>query len=192
MLKLDAQTTALVLIDLQNGILPYAGGPHSAESVVAHGAQLAARFRLLGAPVILVRVGWSDTFADALKQPVDRPTPSPAGGLPANWWEFPESLAVSDGDILVTKRQWGAFYGTELDLQLRRRGIKTLVLGGIATNIGVESTARAGWEHGYELVIAEDLCSAQNTEMHRFAFDNIFPRLARVRSTGEILAALDQ
>ncbi|WP_421412718.1 hydrolase [Serratia plymuthica] len=192
MLKLDTQTTALVLIDLQNGILPYAGGPHSAESVVAHGAQLAARFRSLGAPVILVRVGWSDTFADALKQPVDRPTPSPAGGLPANWWEFPESLAVSDGDILVTKRQWGAFYGTELDLQLRRRGIKTLVLGGIATNIGVESTARAGWEHGYELVIAEDLCSAQNTEMHRFAFDNIFPRLARVRSTGEILAALDQ
>jgi len=192
MLKLDAQTTALVLIDLQNGILPYAGGPHSAESVVAHGAQLAARFRSLGAPVILVRVGWSDTFADALKQPVDRPTPSPAGGLPANWWEFPESLAVSVGDILVTKRQWGAFYGTELDLQLRRRGIKTLVLGGIATNIGVESTARAGWEHGYELVIAEDLCSAQNTDMHRFAFDNIFPRLARVRSTGEILAALGE
>jgi nicotinamidase-related amidase len=192
MLKLDAQTTALVLIDLQNGILPYAGGPHSAESVVAHGAQLAARFRSLGAPVILVRVGWSDTFADALKQPVDRPTPSPAGGLPANWWEFPESLAVSVSDILVTKRQWGAFYGTELDLQLRRRGIKTLVLGGIATNIGVESTARAGWEHGYELVIAEDLCSAQNTDMHRFAFDNIFPRLARVRSTGEILAALGE
>lgn len=192
MLKLDAQTTALVLIDLQNGILPYAGGPHSAESVVANGAQLAARFRSLGAPVILVRVGWSDTFADALKQPVDKPAPSPAGGLPANWWEFPEALAVSDDDILVTKRQWGAFYGTELDLQLRRRGIKTLVLGGIATNIGVESTARAGWEHGYELVIAEDLCSAQNTEMHRFAFDNIFPRLARVRSTGEILAALGE
>lgn len=192
MLKLDAQTTALVLIDLQSGILPYAGGPHSAESVVAHGAQLAARFRSLGAPVILVRVGWSDTFADALKQPVDKPAPSPAGGLPANWWEFPESLAVSDNDILVTKRQWGAFYGTELDLQLRRRSIKTLVLGGIATNIGVESTARAGWEHGYELVIAEDLCSAQNTEMHRFAFDNIFPRLARVRSTGDILAALGE
>ncbi|QUY46356.1 hydrolase [Serratia plymuthica] len=192
MLKLDAQTTALVLIDLQNGILPYAGGPHSAESVVAHGAQLAARFRSLGAPVILVRVGWSDTFADALKQPVDKPAPSPAGGLPANWWEFPEPLAVSEGDILVTKRQWGAFYGTELDLQLRRRGIKTVVLGGISTNIGVESTARAGWEHGYELVIAEDLCSAQNAEMHRFAVENIFPRLARVRSTGEILAALGE
>ena len=63
MLKLDAHTTALVLIDLQNGILPFAGGPHSAESVVANGAQLAAHFRSLRAPVILVRVGWSDSFA---------------------------------------------------------------------------------------------------------------------------------
>ncbi len=86
MLKLDAQTTALVLIDLQNGILPYAGGPHSADQVVANAALLAARFRLLGAPVLLVRVGWSDSFAEALKQPVDKPAPAPAGGLPASWW----------------------------------------------------------------------------------------------------------
>ncbi|HEJ9172303.1 hydrolase [Serratia nevei] len=192
MLKLDAQTTALVLIDLQNGILPYAGGPHSADQVVANAALLAARFRLLGAPVLLVRVGWSDSFAEALKQPVDKPAPAPAGGLPASWWEFPAPLAVCDCDILVTKRQWGAFYGTDLDLQLRRRGIKSVVLGGISTNIGVESTARAAWEHGYELVIAEDVCSAQNAEMHRFAFEHIFPRLARVRDTGEILAALER
>jgi nicotinamidase-related amidase len=155
MLKLDAQTTALVLIDLQNGILPYAGGPHGAEQVVANAALLAARFRLLGAPVLLVRVGWSDSFAEALKQPVDKPAPAPAGGLPANWWEFPAPLAVCDSDILITKRQWGAFYGTDLDLQLRRRGIKSVVLGGISTNIGVESTARAAWEHGYELQRAE-------------------------------------
>ncbi|CAI0767076.1 hydrolase [Serratia entomophila] len=192
MLKLDAQTTALVLIDLQNGILPYAGGPHSAEQVVSNAAQLAARFRSLGAPVVLVRVGWSDSFAEALKQPVDQPAPAPAGGLPASWWEFPTALAVSDSDILVTKRQWGAFYGTDLELQLRRRGVKSIVLCGISTNIGVESTARAAWEHGYELLIAEDACSAQNGDMHQFAVDNIFPRLARVRSTGEILAALDQ
>ena len=68
MLKLDAQTTALVLIDLQNGILPYAGGPHGADQVVANAALLAARFRMLSAPVLLVRVGWSDSFAEALKQ----------------------------------------------------------------------------------------------------------------------------
>ncbi|AGB82787.1 MULTISPECIES: hydrolase [Serratia] len=190
MLKLDTSTTALVLIDLQQGILPFAGGPHSAEQVVTHAAHLAGRFRALGAPVILVRVGWSAGFDEALKQPVDQPSPPPVGGLPDNWWTFPETLAVSDNDILVTKRQWGAFYGTDLELQLRRRGIKSIVLGGIATNIGVESTARDAWERGFELVVAEDMCSAPNADMHQFAFKYIFPRLARVRSTSEILAAL--
>lgn len=190
MLKLDPQTTALVVIDVQKGILPVAAGPYSANQVVTHAAHLAGRFRVLNAPVFWVRVGWSDSFADALRPPVDKPAPQPVGGLPDTWWDFPEELAVSASDVLITKRQWGAFYGTDLDLQLRRRGIKTVVLGGIATNIGVESTARSAWEHGYELVIAEDMCSTYSAEMHQFAFDNIFPRIARVRSTGDILAAL--
>lgn len=190
MLKLDAHTTALVLIDLQKGILPFASGPHSATQVVNHAAHLAGRFRALNAPVFLVRVGWSDSFADALKQPVDKPSPAPIGGLPDFWWDYPEELGVQESDISIIKRQWGAFYGTDLDLQLRRRSIKTIVLGGIATNIGVESTARNAWEHGYELVIAEDMCSTYSNEMHQFACDNIFPRLARVRSTNEILNAL--
>ncbi len=188
--KLDPRTTALVLIDLQQGILPFAGGPHSPDQVLAHGAALAARFRALNAPVVLVRVGWAADFADAPKQPVDRPSALPPGGLPANWWDLPEELATVPGDILVTKRQWGAFYGTDLDLQLRRRGISTLVLGGISTNIGVESTARAAWEHGYALVLAEDAMSAASAEQHRFSVEHILPRLGRVRQTAEILAAL--
>ncbi|MBS0055255.1 hydrolase [Yersinia sp. Marseille-Q3913] len=190
-MKLDAKTTALVLIDLQQGILPYAKGPYSAEQVIAINARLADKFRQLGAPVVLVRVGWSDSFAEALKQPVDQPSPAPEGGLPESWWRFPEQLAVSDQDIKVIKHQWGAFYGTDLDLQLRRRGIKTVVLAGIATNIGVESTARTAWELGYELVIAEDGCSTASAEMQQFAVNHIFPRISRVRSSTEILAALD-
>ncbi|ATM95680.1 nicotinamidase/isochorismatase family protein [Yersinia frederiksenii] len=189
-MKLDAKTTALVLIDLQQGILPFAKAPYSAEQVIATNARLADKFRKSGAAVVFVRVGWSNSFADALKQPVDQPSPTPAGGLPASWWTFPEELAVTDGDINVIKHQWGAFYGTDLDLQLRRRGIKTIVLAGIATNIGVESTARTAWELGYELVIAEDGCSTASTEMQQFAVNNIFPRISRVRSSGEILAAL--
>lgn len=189
-MKIDAKTTALVLIDLQQGILPFAKGPYSAEQVIAINASLAQRFRQLGAPVVFVRVGWSDSYADALQQPVDQPSPNPAGGLPDSWWTFPPELAVTDSDIKVIKHQWGAFYGTDLDLQLRRRGIKTIVLAGIATNIGVESTARAAWEHGYELVIAEDGCSTASTEMQQFAVEKIFPRISRVRSSTEILAAL--
>lgn len=189
-MKLDAKTTALVLIDLQQGILPFAKAPYSAEQVIATNARLADKFRKSDAAVVFVRVGWSNSFADALKQPVDQPSPTPAGGLPASWWTFPKELAVTDGDINVIKHQWGAFYGTDLDLQLRRRGIKTIVLAGIATNIGVESTARTAWELGYELVIAEDGCSTASTEMQQFAVNNIFPRISRVRSSGEILAAL--
>ncbi|CNH39845.1 nicotinamidase/isochorismatase family protein [Yersinia aldovae] len=189
-MKLDAKTTALVLIDLQQGILPFAKAPYSAEQVVATNAGLAERFRKLGAPVVFVRVGWSDSFAEALKQPVDQPSSSLAGGLSESWWTFPPELAVTDSDIKVIKHQWGAFYGTDLDLQLRRRGIKTIVLAGIATNIGVESTARAAWEHGYELVIAEDGCSTENNEMQQFAVEEIFPRISRVRSSTKILAAL--
>jgi len=189
-MKLDPKTTALVLIDLQKGILPFAGGPHSAQQVLDNATELATRFRQLGSPLVMVRVGWSATFAEALKQEVDKPSPAPEGGLPAVWWEIPEQLAVADSDIQVIKRQWGAFYGTDLELQLRRRGVKTIVLAGISTNVGVESTARNAWEMGFELVIAEDACSAHDNDNHQSSVKNIFPRISRVRSTAEVLAAL--
>lgn len=187
MLKLDPARSALVLIDLQKGIVPFAGGPHSGEQVVATAATLAARFRAVGAPVFLVRVGWSPDFGDAPKQPVD--AAMGAKSLPHDWWEFPEQLGVQDSDIRIIKRQWGAFYGTDLDLQLRRRGITTVVLAGISTNIGVESTARNAWEMGYELVLVEDACSAHNQEQHDGSMQNIFPRISRVRSSRDVLVA---
>ncbi|MEB5912782.1 hydrolase [Klebsiella quasipneumoniae] len=188
MLELNAKNTALVVIDLQEGILPFAGGPHRADEVVACAARLADKCRQQGSPVIMVRVGWSADFAEALKQPVD----SQAGAhtLPENWWAYPAALGKQERDIEVTKRQWGAFYGTDLELQLRRRGIDTIILCGISTNIGVESTARNAWELGFNLVIAEDACSAASTEQHQGSMTHIFPRIGRVRSTEEILAAL--
>lgn len=193
MLTLDHQSTALVLIDLQQGILRMPLAPHKAAQVVERAASLAKRFRVLHAPVILVHVGFSADFADALKQPVDCPPSLPAGGFSADWMDFAPALEVADSDIIVTKRQWGAFYGTELDLQLRRRGVRTIVLGGVSTNIGVESTARAAWEHGYGLVFAEDAMSSSGTgvDMHGFSIANILPRLGLVRQTSDILAALD-
>ena len=187
-LKLDPKTTALVLIDLQEGILPFGKAPRPADEVVATSAALARRFREAGAPVVLVRVGWSADFADALTQPVDSPA-AMAGGLPANWWTFPAGLAVDEHDLHITKRQWNAFHGTELDLQLRRRGISTIVLGGISTNIGVESTARAAWELGYALVLAEDAMSCAAPEHHEASLKYIFPRIGRVRSSAQVLQA---
>jgi nicotinamidase-related amidase len=149
---------------------------------------LAARFRALGAPVVLVRVSFAADGADALRSPVDAPR---AGATrPAGWDEIVPQLGPATGDVLVTKRNWGAFYGTDLDLQLRRRGVRTVVLGGIATNFGVESTARDAFERSYALVFAEDATSGLTAEAHDFAIRNIFPRLGRVRSTEEILSAL--
>ncbi len=84
MLKLNATTTAPVVIDLQEGILPFAGGPYTANEVVARAARLAEKCRANGSPVVMVRVGWSDDYAEALKQPVDAATPAHA--LPENWW----------------------------------------------------------------------------------------------------------
>jgi nicotinamidase-related amidase len=95
-----------------------------------------------------------------------------------------------ENDVLILKRHWGAFYGTELDLQLRRRHIETIVIGGIATNFGVESTARSAYELGYHLICAEDAMASFNHTNHDFATENIFPRLGRVRSTVEIVRAL--
>ncbi|MGK6325527.1 hydrolase [Erwinia sp. DT-104] len=187
MLELNAATTALVLIDLQEGILPFAGGPYKAEDVVARSAKLADKFRAVNAPVVLVRVGWAKDFGDAPKQVVDN---SHGGPLPENWWDWPTALGKQDSDIEVIKHQWGAFYGTDLELQLRRRGIDTIVLGGISTNIGVESTARNAWELGFNLIVAEDICSAGSNEEHNGSFKHIFPRLGRVRTSDEIMAAL--
>jgi nicotinamidase-related amidase len=187
-LSLDARTTALVLIDLQRGIVARQTAPRSAAQVVAQAARLANRCRETGVTVVLVRVAYSADGRDRLAQPVDAAPWS--GAVSPDFSELVPEIGPKPGDVVVTKRQWGAFYGTELDLVLRRRGVRAIVLGGISTNFGVESTARDAWERSYELVFAEDAMAAMAAEAHQFAVGAIFPRLGRVRSTDEILKAL--
>ena len=123
MLELNAKTTALVVIDLQEGILPFAGGPHTADEVVNRAGKLAAKFRASGQPVFLVRVGWSADYAEALKQPVD--APSPAKVLPENWWQHPVALvqptAISKSSnvngVRFTVRIWSCNYAAGVSIQ---------------------------------------------------------------------------
>lgn len=185
-----AQPAALVLVDLQLGILGFAKGPHTAEAILASASSLVRQFRVLGAPIVWVRIGWSADYSDSLKQPVDQASPLPEGGLPSHWFDFPEELDVLNTDIHITKRQWNAFHGTELDLQLRRRHVQTIVLGGVSTNIGVESTARSAWEYGYNVVLAEDAMTSTDSKHHAFSIETIMPRLGRVRRTEDILQSL--
>jgi nicotinamidase-related amidase len=186
-LSLDPSTTALIVIDLQRGIVARQAAPHSASDIVERCAKLADAFRERNALVVLVHVAFADD-RERLKPEAD--SAQPFAPLPPDWSDIVPEIGPRPGDIVITKRQWGAFYGTALDLQLRRRGIRTLVYGGIATNFGVESTARDAYERGFEQVFAEDAMSGLTAEAHEFAITTIFPRMGRVRSTKDVLAAI--
>jgi nicotinamidase-related amidase len=185
MIELDSHSTALVLIDLQKGILSNTLTPVTGQELLARARALAERFRAARATVVLVNVGFSADGGDMLRPRVDEAPAIPKGGFPAGWSEFPPGLMLP-GDLLITKRQWGAFYGTELDLQLRRRAIRTIVLGGVSTQIGVESTARQAYEHGYELLIVKDATTSSVAEGHEMSMKHILPRLARLVQSGDI------
>lgn len=188
--SLNPALTALVLIDVQNGTLAMPMAPHGPRDIIERSATLARHCAAAGVTVVLVRVAFAENYADRPHSLVDAAMMLPPGGMPAAWWEFPAEIAAIKADVLVTKRQWSAFYGTELDLQLRRRGITTIILGGLMTNFGVESTARDAWQHNYSVVLAEDVSSSLNAEMHNFAIANTLPRVAMVRPAAEIMAAL--
>jgi nicotinamidase-related amidase len=189
-ITLDPRTTALVLIDLQKGILGRPLAPYGAAKVVENSVALGKALKAAGGVVVLVKVTFANDYADRPSQEVDEPTPMPPGGMPAEWSEFVPEIDSLQADVVITKRQWSAFYGTELDLQLRRRGIKTIVLGGVATHIGVDSTARDAWQHNYSVVIAEDACASMGADLHAFSVEKVLRRVARVRFTAEILAGL--
>ncbi|ATO27332.1 isochorismatase [Bacillus atrophaeus] len=165
-LNINFQKTALVLIDLQKGIVPV----DQSGKVVPNG---------------FVKVAFRDG-TEALKPETDAPQQA-SGEQPPDWAEFVLEIGVKENDYTVTKRRWGAFFGTDLDLQLRRRGIDTIVLCGIATNIGVESTAREAFQLGYQQIVITDAMAAFSAEQHESTLRFIFPRIGETRTTEEFL-----
>lgn len=181
------ERTALVIIDLQRGIEMLLGREAMADTV-RHAARLADAFRNRKLPVILVRVDFS---ADGMDRPRNRVTiQRPFRTPPPNWAEILDELAPVISDLIVTKRQPGAFYGTDLDLHLRRRGITNIVIGGVMTSLGVESTARAAYDHGYNVTFASDAMMDRNPAAHEHCLGTIFPMLGEVDTTERIVAAL--
>ncbi len=186
-LELDPKQTALILIDLEHGIVSRDLQPHAGKDVVARSAKLAAAMRHAGGTVVYVHVKMDEILylpADMQRPGSDAPPPPPEAS------EIVPEAGLTPGDLVITKRQWGAFYGTALDQLLRRRKVDTLIMAGIATNIGVESTARAALDRGYQLIFAEDAMSTMSVDMHRFATETMFPIMGRVRSSQQILSAL--
>lgn len=181
-LNLDFKKTALVIIDLQEGIVKMSNG----GEVVKKAKLLVDLFRENNGFITFVNVNFLDgkdrlmPITDSEKKPMNMP--------PKGWADLVKELEVREDDYKVTKHQWGAFFGTDLDIELRRRGVDTIVLCGISTNIGVESTAREAYSYGYNQIFVTDAMTAASKEEHDCTIKYIFPRIGRIRTTDEFIS----
>lgn len=180
---LDA-VTALVVIDLQKGILsrPLA---HPAATVLAHNRGLLAAFRARHLPVVLVNVAG---------QPQGR-TSQPrfdTSSFPADWTELVPELEAQPSDIKITKHSWGPFATTGIEQKLRHLGVTQLVITGVATSIGVESTARQAFDLGFNVALPSDAMTDMRADTHGNSVGVIFPRLGEVGTSHEVIALLEK
>lgn len=175
--KLDPKT-ALLVIDLQKGIasLPCA---HPMANVVKNASDLTAAFRRHDLPVVLVNVTGG---APGRTEQGHR-----SGAFPPDWTELLPELNAQPTDHLVSKRTWGAFTGTDLEAYLKFSGVTQVVLCGVATSIGVESTARQAYELGLNVTLAVDAMTDLNAEAHANSIERIFPRLGETATTQAII-----
>jgi nicotinamidase-related amidase len=150
--------------------------------VVTSARALGDYFRRLGAPVVLVNVAYPSTHD---KPHVDFTIPMP-DSMPPAWDEIVLGLGQAE-DIRITKRGWSAFQSTDLDRQLKGRGVDTIVIGGIATNFGVEATAREAVGLNYHVIFAKDAMTTLSPQHQDFALSYIFPLIGRVRSSADII-----
>jgi nicotinamidase-related amidase len=177
------QRTALIVIDLQKGIigLPTA---HPIDDVIGNVCHLLEAFRHLDLPVVLVNV----TGVSPGRVELSRPR----GEWPADWAELISQLNPQPQDHRVTKRSRGAFTGTDLDAYLKKHGVTQVVVVGVATSAGVESTARQAYENGYHVTLPVDAMTDSNFDDHRHSITRIFPRIAETGSTRDVIHLLQR
>jgi nicotinamidase-related amidase len=172
---------ALVVIDLQKGIVP-ALADLPVAPVVERAARLASAFRRRGLPVVLVNViGRPPGRTDA-----GRSGARGGAAFPPGWSDLVDELDVQPTDHLVTKRRRNAFHDTGLDTLLRDLGVTQVVLAGVSTSSGVESTARAAYDYGYHVVLATDAVADLDADAHRHSVEHIFPKTGETATTAEI------
>jgi nicotinamidase-related amidase len=183
--KLDPARTALLVMDYQNGIVERFSG----ATLLQGAAAAIATARAAGVAVGYVRVGLDAGDAAAVP-PTNKNFSAAAasGGLDADapGTQIVDALAPQDGDIVVRKRRVGALSTTDLDAQLRARGIDTLILAGISTSGVVLSTLRDAADRDYRLFVLADLCADNDEEVHRVLLGKVFPRQAEVLDSARL------
>jgi nicotinamidase-related amidase len=175
-------TTALVVIDLQKGLSTYPTVDPVPE-IVDKSRRLAEAFRERGLPVVLVNVTGG--------APGRTEQPRRSGKFPDEFAELIPELGAQPGDIRVTKRTWGAFPHTDLEQKLRSAGVTQIVLTGIATSIGVESTAREAYALGFNVTLATDAMTDMDAAAHENSVERIFPKLGETGTADEVISALE-
>ena len=176
--------SALIVIDLQKGVvgLPTA---HPTEGVVANAAALTKAFRRHGLPVVLVRV------TGAPSGRTEQVGVMSGGARPDDWADLIPELDQQPGDHVVIKKTRGAFTYTDLDDHLKGLGVTQVVIVGVATASGVESTANQAFEHGFNVTLAVDAMTDMSAEAHEYSLARVFPRIGESGTTQEILELLD-
>jgi nicotinamidase-related amidase len=175
--------TALIVVDLQKGIvaLPTV---HPIAGVIERAVALIGAFRKHGLPVVLVNVAGG--------APGRTEQPRRFATLPEGWSELIPELDRQPGDIAVTKKTWGAFPSTDLESQLKARGVTQVVVAGVATGTGVESTARQAYEHGFNVTLATDAMTDTRPEAHAYSLSHVFPRIGETGTAAEIIELLEK
>jgi nicotinamidase-related amidase len=177
---LDAQTS-LIIVDLQKGIV---SSPliHPIDDVVKRSRTLIDTFRTQGLPVVLVNVAGG--APGRTEQPPRQRIPLEA------WTDLIPELGHQPSDIAVTKRTWGAFASTDLEAQLKAKGVTQVVITGVSTGTGVEATARQAYEAGFNVTLATDAMTDVRPEAHEYSLKYVFPRLGETGSTQDLLYLL--
>lgn len=175
------QKPALVVVDLQKGITKIPAA-HPLDGVVGNSARLAAAFRERDFPVVLVNATGM--------APGRTESPRHTSPFPADFAELLPELDVQPSDVLVSKTRWGAFTGTSLHDTLQELGVTQVVVTGVATQAGVESTARSAHEHGYHVVLVTDAMTSSDAVAHDHTIERIFPRIGETGTTDEVLELL--
>lgn len=176
--------SALLVVDLQKGI---AGAPvhEPMRPIVERARALLDAFRARHLPVVLINVVATSPGR------TERP-PRLTGELPAGFADFIDELDRQPDDIVITKRSWGAFAGTNLDEQLKGLGVTQVVVIGVATGTGVDATARQAYERGFNVALATDAMFDPRAEAHAYSIANVFPRLGETGSSADVIDHLQR
>jgi len=180
------EKTALVLIDLQKGLSQFPT-VHSFKDVVANAATLVEAFHKAGLPVVLVNVDPRNSKAFAVrKEPANFTMPP----IQDEFVQIVAELGAKPDDIYVTKTAWGAFATTNLDEKLKALGVTGIVLGGVSTSIGVDTTAREANAKAYNVTFVSDAMTDTSADAHDYSLKTIFPRIGEIDTTENILKFL--